>query len=89
VPTLIELGYKDFEFNGWIGLLAPAGTPEPIIERLHREITQAVQSKEVRDLYRKLMLEPIALTPKQYRDAMASDLARYEQIARAAHIEKQ
>jgi tripartite-type tricarboxylate transporter receptor subunit TctC len=88
VPTLIELGYKDFEFNGWIGLLAPAGTPEPVVERLHREIARAVQSKEVRDIYRNLMLEPIALGPGEYRDAMVSDLARYEQIARAARIEK-
>lgn len=88
VPTMVELGYKDFVFNGWIGLLAPAGTPQPIVQRLHHEIAKAIESEEVRTLYRNLGLEAVALTPQAYASEMARDLAQYERIAREARIEK-
>lgn len=89
VPTMMELGYKDFEFNGWLGVLAPAGTPAMVIQRLHQEIAAAAQSSEIRALYRTLGLEPTVLSPQAYRDAMASDLARYGRVARKANIEKE
>jgi tripartite-type tricarboxylate transporter receptor subunit TctC len=88
VPTMVELGYKEFEFNGWLGVLAPAGTPPAIVQRLHREIAAAVQSPEVRAVYANLGLEPTVLSPQAYRDAMVKDLARYERIAQKAGIEK-
>ena len=88
VPTMVELGYKDFVFNGWIGLLAPAGTPQPIVQRLHREIAKAVESEDLRMLYRNLGLEAVVLTPDAYASEMKRDLAQYERIAREARIEK-
>ena len=88
VPTMVELGYQDFVFNGWIGLLAPAGTPQPVVQRLQREIAKAVESEEIRALYRNLGLEPVALSPQAYADAMATDLAQYARIAHQARIEK-
>lgn len=88
VPTMVELGYQDFVFNGWIGLLAPAGTPQPVVQRLQREIAKAVESEEIRALYRNLGLEPVALSPQAYADAMAADLAQYARIAHQARIEK-
>lgn len=88
VPTMTELGYKDFVFNGWIGLLAPAGTPQPIVQRLQREIAKAIETEEIRTLYRNLGLEAVALSPQAYADAMAGDLAQYARIAQDARIEK-
>ncbi len=89
VPTMMELGYKDFDFNGWLGILAPAGTPEGVVRRLHQEIAKAVQAPDIRDLYRNLGLEPTVLSPGEYRDVMASDLARYERAATKAGITKE
>ena len=89
VPTMMELGYKDFDFNGWLGILAPAGTPQGIVRRLHQEIAKAVQSPDIRDLYSTLGLEPTVLSPEEYRDAMTSDLARYERAATKAGIAKE
>ena len=88
MPTMVELGYKDFVFNGWIGLLAPAGTPQPIVQRLHREIAKAVESEEIRTLYRNLGLEAVALPPEAYASEMERDLTQYERIALKARIEK-
>lgn len=88
VPTMVEQGYKDFVFNGWIGFLAPAGTPQPIVQRLHQEIAKAVETEEVRALYQRLGLEAIALSPQDYAAEMAKDLAQYQRIAHEARIEK-
>lgn len=89
IPTMQELGYKDFDFNGWIGILAPAGTPQPIVQRLQQEIAKAVQSAEVRKLYAGLGIDAIALSPEAYRDTMVRDFANYQRVARAARIEPQ
>lgn len=89
VPTMVELGYKGFEFNGWLGILAPAGTPQPIVERLHKEIAAAVQSPEIQSLYGRLGMEPIALSPQAYGAEMKKDAAKYEAVAKQAGIEKE
>ncbi|MDI1240020.1 MAG: tripartite tricarboxylate transporter substrate binding protein [Polaromonas sp.] len=89
VPTMIELGYKGFEFNGWLGVLAPAGTPTPIIDRLNKEIAAAVKSSEVQALYARLGLEPIVLSSQAYSDEMKKDFAKYESVAKKAGIEKE
>jgi tripartite-type tricarboxylate transporter receptor subunit TctC len=43
VPTLIELGYRDMEATGWVGLLAPAGTPKPVMDRLDLELVKILR----------------------------------------------
>ena len=89
VPTMQELGFKNFAFNGWLGILAPAGTPAPIIERLHKEIAAAVQSPDIQALYSRLGLEPTVLSPQAYAREMKSDFARYSDVAKQAGIEKE
>ena len=89
VPTMIELGYKDFVFDGWIGVLAPAGTPAPIVQRLAREIAAAVASNEIRQRYAILTLDPVSSTPEEFAAMLARETARYEQIAHDAGIQKQ
>lgn len=89
VPTMLELGYKGFEFNGWLGVLAPAGTPQPIIDRLHKEIAAAVKSPDVQALYTRLGLEPTVLSPQAYGDEMKKDFAKYRSVAQKAGIEKE
>ncbi len=89
VPTMIELGYKEFAFNGWLGVLAPAGTPDAIVQRIHQEIEKAVQSADVKATYARLGLEPTVLGPTAYADAMRNDLAKYERVATKAGINKE
>ncbi|GAA5232342.1 tripartite tricarboxylate transporter substrate binding protein [Verticiella sediminum] len=89
VPTMIEQGFEDFEFNGWLGILAPAGTPEHVVQRLEQEIAKAVEAPEIRKLYAGLGLEPTVLSAQQYGDAMRSDLQKYQSVAEKAGIERQ
>lgn len=89
VPTMQELGYKEFVFNGWLGVLAPAGTPQPIIDRMHKEIAEAVKAPEILSLYARLGMDPTVLSPNAYRDEMKKDFARYSTVAQRAGIEKE
>lgn len=89
VPTMQELGYKDFAFNGWLGILAPSGTPQPVIQRLHKEIAEAVKSPDIQALYTRLGMDPTVLTPQAYGEEMKKDIARYGTVAQQAGIEKE
>jgi len=66
VPTMIESGFKDFEATAWIGFLAPGGTPRPVIDRLHREITRILRTPEVSDKLLGVNFEMVASTPEQF-----------------------
>ncbi len=89
VPTMQELGFKNFAFNGWLGILAPTGTPAPIIERLHKEIAAAVQTPDIQALYSRLGMEPTVLSPQAYAREIKADFAKYSEVARQAGIEKE
>lgn len=89
VPTMQELGYKGFTFNGWLGIMAPAGTPQAVVDRLHKEIAEAAKSPEMQALYTRLGMEGTVLPPKAYAEEMKKDMARYSAIAQQAKIEKE
>jgi tripartite-type tricarboxylate transporter receptor subunit TctC len=89
VPTMLELGYKDFDYNGWIGILAPAGTPSPVLQRLADEIAKAVAAEDVQQQYRAVALDPVAMGPKEYGELLAREFAKYQRVVRDARIEKQ
>lgn len=88
-PTMLELGFKDFEFDGWIGVLAPAGTPQAITDRLAQAIASAVASDDIRKVYAQLSLDTVANTPRAFAAMLASETRRYEDIARSAGIPRQ
>jgi len=89
VPTMQELGFKDFDFNGWIGILAPAGTPDAVVERLHKEIDKAIAAEDIRKLYANLAMDPVVMSPVEYRALLTKETAKYKRIVEEARIEKQ
>ncbi|RZL92700.1 MAG: tripartite tricarboxylate transporter substrate binding protein [Variovorax sp.] len=89
VPTFAELGFKDFEVSGWTGILVPAGTPDPIVRRLHGAIAAAVAQPDVQQKFLDIGVEPISNTPEQFAAMLARDTLRYANVAKAAGIEKQ
>jgi len=80
VPTLSELGYKGFETSQWYGIIVPAGTPQPIIDRLQKEIAKALQSKEES----KRMLDDGAVligdTPAQFSAFIKTEQNRWAKV---------
>jgi len=66
VPTIAESGYPDFAIEGWSGVVAPAGTPAPIVERLNHEVRKALELPEVRAKFVQLNLRTRSSTPQEF-----------------------
>ena len=89
VPTLSELGLKGFNDQPYVGMLAPAGTPRPAIERLNRALNEALVRAEVVSRLEKLGLAPAPGTPEAFIKEMKSDSDRFVDVGLQAGIEKQ
>lgn len=71
VPTFAELGYKDFDGQTFTGLFAPAGTPAPVIDKLHEALTAILKDPAVVDKFEKLGGEAVAMTPDEFKAYLA------------------
>ena len=85
-PTFIESGLPDFVVNSWIGILAPANTPRPIVDRLQREIAAVLKDPDVQARYAVLGNEPVGNTPDEYAAQIKTDLAQWGVIVKRAGI---
>jgi tripartite-type tricarboxylate transporter receptor subunit TctC len=85
VPTLKEAGI-DVEADAWSGLVAPAGVPDAIIQRINHEVTEAITSRAIREKLTAQLMEPIPDTPAQFRARIDADLARWAPVIAAANI---
>lgn len=77
VPTLQELGLKDYVVETWIGMFAPAGTPKPIIDLLQKEMIRIVALPEVKERLAGLSYDPVGSTSEQFAAQIAADTARW------------
>jgi tripartite-type tricarboxylate transporter receptor subunit TctC len=89
VPTFAELGYADFEVDARYGLVAPAGTPRDIVNKLSASVAKASQMTDLKERYAGLGLEPISSTPEQYADYVRKDIAKWRKVIAAAKIKPQ
>jgi tripartite-type tricarboxylate transporter receptor subunit TctC len=85
-PTVAESGVPGYEASIWYGFLLPAGTPKPIVNLLHREITGVLKTPEVRNTFVSQGGEVIASAPEEFRKAFAHDVARLGKVIRDAGI---
>jgi tripartite-type tricarboxylate transporter receptor subunit TctC len=86
VPTLAEAGLPGYEAGSWYGILAPAGTPGPIVARLNAEINQAMRQPEVRERLAAEGAETIGGTPEEFALHIKAELARMGKLMREAGI---
>jgi tripartite-type tricarboxylate transporter receptor subunit TctC len=85
VPTMQEAGFPGFVASGWIGLFVPAGTPQPIVDKLSSAVRQAYDNPEVMATL-KAGGDPVASTPKEFADLIASDRAKWSKVIQDAKI---
>ena len=81
VPPLANT-IKGFEVDTWWGLVAPAGTPRAVIDKLNAAFTTALKAPETRERFALLMAEPVATTPEQFGQFMDRERARYEPVVK-------
>jgi tripartite-type tricarboxylate transporter receptor subunit TctC len=84
IPTFIELGYKDIEGIGWNGMVAPAKTPKPIVDKLSAAIVKAVKMPDVVEKIEKLGNEPVGTTPEGFAAILKRDRERWTPIIKAS-----
>ena len=89
VPTLAEQGVAGYDVRSWAGLMAPAGTPRPIVDRLNAEVLKALQVPTVRERLQVMGGEARGSTPEAMAAMVASELDRWTQVVNEAHIPRQ
>ncbi len=82
VPTIAEQGFPDYEVNGWYGWLAPAGTPVPIVARLHEEAAKAVRMKDVSEKLGSDGAIPIGSTPEGFTRFIAAETQKWAKVVK-------
>jgi tripartite-type tricarboxylate transporter receptor subunit TctC len=86
LPTLAEAGLPGFEASGWYAVLAPAGTPQAIIARMHQALTAAIADREVKDRFAASGVEPIGTTPEQFAAYMRDEFVKWGRVVRQAGV---
>jgi tripartite-type tricarboxylate transporter receptor subunit TctC len=86
VPTFIESGFKDISVMSWIGLLAPAKTPKPVIVQLNKALNEVLNSAQAKEKLTGLGILVTPTSPENFYDEMKSDLDLYEKIVKSAGI---
>src|SRR2546428_7411557 len=89
VPTISESGVPGYEAHNWWGILAPAGTPAPVIEKLHRDLTRVLASRETEKRFETEGAEVVRLKPAALGRFISPALARWSSVARAVGIKTQ
>jgi tripartite-type tricarboxylate transporter receptor subunit TctC len=89
VRTFIELGYADFVVDSSYGLMAPAGTPRAVIEKLNAAVAKATQMPDLKERYAGLGLEPLSNTIEQYAEYLRNDIEKWRKVAISAKVEPQ
>jgi len=87
VPTIAEAGIAGFGTTGWNGLLAPAGTPRPVVARINEAVVAIVRAPELRDRMSSEGTEPIGSTPEAFRALMVADQKRWTAVVSKMKID--
>jgi len=86
LPTTVEAGYPNSDYNFWVGALVSSKTPRAIVERLHKEINALVQSPEIDGRIKKLGADPLTLSIAEFQAMIDRELAENAQLIKAAGI---
>ena len=88
VPTIAESGVPGYVVTGWQGLVAPAGLPTPIVERLNTEVVAILKEPAVVERLRALGNEPRPSTPEEFKARMAADIAKWTAVVDSSNFER-
>ena len=86
LPSLEQAGYKGASAELWWGVLAPAGTPPVVVDKLNTEINRIVQSAEMKEFFLREGAEPAPLKPAEFGKLIEAEIARWKKVAQAANI---
>jgi len=88
VPSMIEAGLTGVDSSIWIGMLAPAGTPRAIVERLSKAVNDALKSEDVKKQMRGAGMEALGGSPEEFGRQIKEDMARWDSVLKASGLAK-
>ncbi len=86
IPTLSESGLKGYEVGAWYGLLAPAGTPREIVQRLYAEVTRGLREPDARERFTALGAERVDKNPEAFSEHLRAEIAKWGKVVKAAGL---
>jgi len=86
VPTVAEAGLKDFEVTTWYGILAPAGTPRPIVSRLNAELVKIMHTPDVKERLASMATDPLTSTPEEFAAYLKQEIAKWGDVVRKSNL---
>jgi tripartite-type tricarboxylate transporter receptor subunit TctC len=89
VPTMIEAGYPALDSGAWIGVVVAAGTPTAIVERLNREVTEAVKDPALSKVFLEQMIEPVGSTPAAFDAFLHAEHDKWGKVIKDAKLDLQ
>ncbi len=86
LPTIAESGFPKFEATAWYGVLAPAGTPKPIVTRLHDEIVRALKMPDVKERLEYVGFEIVGSTPEEFGAYIKTEIKKWQPVVKASGV---
>jgi tripartite-type tricarboxylate transporter receptor subunit TctC len=86
VPTVAEAGVPGYEATIWLGVMAPAGTPQPIVDKLNAEINKAINRADVKEAWAKQGAVPMVKTPAEFETYLRADIEKWAKVVAASGI---
>jgi tripartite-type tricarboxylate transporter receptor subunit TctC len=86
VPTVAEAGVPGYESTIWLGIMAPAGTPKAIVDKLNAEIVKAVNRPDVKEAWDKQGAVPLVMTPAEFDTYLRKDIEKWAQVVKTAGL---
>jgi len=87
VPTMAEAGVPGFNATLWVGFMAPAGTPKPIVDKLHDEITKILRRPDIKQAWEKTGATPLVMTQAEFKTFMDAQVAKWAEVIKTNRIE--
>jgi tripartite-type tricarboxylate transporter receptor subunit TctC len=84
VPTLNESGVPGYEAISWLGFMAPAGTPAPIVSKLNAEISRLASRPDIKELWAKQSMEPSVMTPAEYEKFLRAEIDKWAEVVKVS-----
>jgi len=86
VPTVSEAGVPGYEATIWLGVMAPKGTPQPLVDKLNAEINKVINLPEVKAAWAQQGADPLVMTPAQFGDFINKDIDKWANVVKTANI---
>ena len=86
VPTTVEAGFANSDYEFWVGAFVPGATPRPVVDRLHQEIIAALQTPAIRERMRTMGADPMPMTPREFDAHVRKEIEANAALVKAAGI---